>query len=82
MRSFLVWKNACLNYGGTSYMVFIGPVFHKTTKTCLKSVGHGGHEWVEKEMCRFADDMSKQTHCTGSVRKSMSLVAAQLPYQV
>ncbi len=22
-------------------MVFIGPIFHNTTETCLKSVGHG-----------------------------------------
>ncbi len=33
-------------------------VFHNTTKTCLKRGGHGGYEWVEKEMCRFAEDMS------------------------
>ncbi len=68
MCSFLVWKNACLNYrefdlegdleGGTPYMVFIGPVFHNTIKTCLKRVGHGGYEWGEKGMCRFAVDMS------------------------
>ncbi len=68
MCSFLVWKHVCLNnrefdlegnlVGVTPYMVFIGPVFHNTTKTCLKGVGHGGYEWVEKEMCRFAEDMS------------------------
>ncbi len=45
-------------------MVFIGPVFHYTSKTCLKRVWHGGYEWEEKEMCRFAEDMSKQAHCT------------------
>ncbi len=28
--------------GGTPYMVFIGPVFHNTTKTCLKRKRHGG----------------------------------------
>ncbi len=44
--------------GGTPYMVFIDPVFHNTIKTCLKRVGHFGYEWVEKEMCRFAEDMS------------------------
>ncbi len=44
--------------GGTPFMVFIGPVFHKTIKTCLKRVWHCGYEWVEKEMCRFAEDMS------------------------
>ncbi len=44
--------------GGTPYMIFIGPVFHNTTKTCLKGVGHGGYEWVEKVMCRFAEEMS------------------------
>ncbi len=48
--------------GGTTYMELIGPVFHNTFKTCLKRVGHGGYEWVEKEMFRFAEDMSKQTH--------------------
>ncbi len=44
--------------GGTPYMVFIDPIFHYTIKTCLKRVGHCGFEWVEKEMCRFAEDMS------------------------
>ncbi len=68
MCSFLVWKNACLNYREfdlkgdiikvTPYMEFIGPAFHNTNKTCLKRVGHCGYEWVEKEMCRFAEDMS------------------------
>ncbi len=41
--------------GGTPHMVFIGPVFHNTIKTCSKSVGHGGYEWVEKRnvsVCR------------------------------
>ncbi len=47
-------KNACLNYrefdlegelvGGTLCMVFIGQVFHNTTKFCLKRVGNGGYE--------------------------------------
>ncbi len=67
MCSFLVWKNASLNYRkfdlegnlvGVPYMVYIGPVFHNTNKTCLKTVGHCGYEWVEKEMGRFAEDMS------------------------
>ncbi len=67
MCSLLVWKNACLNSRefdlegdlvGTPYIVFIGPVFHNTVKTCLKIVGYGGREWVEKEVCRFAEDMS------------------------
>ncbi len=68
MCSFLVWKKARLDYrefeiqgdlvGATPYMVFIGSVFHDTIKTCLKRVGHCGFEWVEKEMCRFAEDMS------------------------
>ncbi len=44
--------------GGTPYMVFIGPVFHYTIKTGLKRVGHVGYEWVEDEMCWFAEDMS------------------------
>ncbi len=39
-------------------MVFIGPVFHDTIYICLKRVGHDGYEWVEKEMCRFAEGMS------------------------
>ncbi len=68
MCSFLVWKNTCLNYrefdlegdlvGVAPYMVFIGPVVHYTIKTCLKRVGHCGYEWVEKDMGRFAEDMS------------------------
>ncbi len=44
--------------GGTPYMEFIGPVFHYTIETCLKRVGYYGFEWVENEMCRFAEDMS------------------------
>ncbi len=44
--------------GGTPYIVFIGPVFHYTIKTCLKRVGHCGYEWVEKVTCRFEEDMS------------------------
>ncbi len=49
---------------GTPYMVFIGPVFHCTIKTCLMRVWHCGYELVENEMCRFVEDMSSQTHCT------------------
>ncbi len=63
---FLVWKNAGLNYREIDlegylvgvYMVFIDPVFHNTSKTCLKRIAQSGNEWVEKEMCRFAEDMS------------------------
>ncbi len=40
------WRWPC---GGTQYMVYIGPVFHNTIKTCLKTVGYCGYEWVEKE---------------------------------
>ncbi len=63
MCSFLVWKNACLNYRefdleGDLVVVFIGPVFHNTIKICVKCLGYCGFEWVEKEMCRFAEDMS------------------------
>ncbi len=68
MCSFLVWKNACLNYrefnlegdlvGVPHTWYFVGPVFHLIIKTCLKRVWHGGYEWVENEMCRFAEDMS------------------------
>ncbi len=67
MCSFLVWKKRVFEFsqgwpwrwpcGGTPYMVFIGPIVHNTTKTCLMKVGHGGYEWVEKEMYRFAEDM-------------------------
>ncbi len=49
------WRRPC---GGTPYVVFIGPFFHYTNKTCLKTGGHGGYEWMEKEMGRFAGDMS------------------------
>ncbi len=44
--------------GGTPYMVFNGLAFRYTNKTCLKKVGRCGYEWVEKEMGRFAEDMS------------------------
>ncbi len=44
--------------GGTLNIDFIGPVFHYTTKTCLKKVGNCAYELEEKEMCRFAEDMS------------------------
>ncbi len=49
--------------GGTPCMVFIDPVFHNTIKTCLKRIAQSGYEWLKNEMCRFAEDMSKQTHC-------------------
>ncbi len=68
MCSFLVWKKRVFELsrvcpcrwtpGGTPYMVFIGAVFHNITKTCLKRLGHGGYEWVEKEVGGFAEDMS------------------------
>ncbi len=61
-------KNKCLNYrkfdlegdlvGYPIHNTFIGPVLHDTIKTCLKRVGQGSYERVEKEMCRFAEDMS------------------------
>ncbi len=44
-------------------MVFIDPVFHNTYKTCLNRITQSGYEWVEKGMCRFAEDMSWQTPC-------------------
>ncbi len=54
MCSFLVWKKTVFELsrgwswrwpcGGTPYMVFIGPVVHNTTKSCLKRIGHGGYE--------------------------------------
>ncbi len=68
MCSFLVWKNACLNYrefdiegdlvGAPHTWFFIGPVFHNIIKTCLKMVGYSGYEWDEKEIYRFAEDMN------------------------
>ncbi len=58
------WRWPC---GGNPYMEFIGLVFHYTNKFCLKRVGHIGFEWVENKMCRFAVDMSLQTHCTLSI---------------
>ncbi len=73
MCSFLVWKKtrvwiiASLTLKVTPYMIFIGPVFHNTIKTCLKCVGYCDFEWVENEMCRFAKDMSYQTHCTALI---------------
>ncbi len=59
--------------GGTPYMVFIGPVFQNTIKACWRRVGHGGYEWLEKEMCQFAEDMSKQTHCINGLSCFTSL---------
>ncbi len=66
--SFLVAKNAYFNYREFDLDIdlveaphtcfFIGPVIHNTIKTCLKIVGQCGYEYVEKEMCRFAEDMS------------------------
>ncbi len=41
----------------------LGLIFHYTIETCLKRIGHGGYELLEKEMCRFAEVMSLQTHC-------------------
>ncbi len=44
--SFKCEKNACLNdreFDLESDLVFIGPVFHNTTKTRLKIVGHCGY---------------------------------------
>ncbi len=73
MCSFLVWKNACLNYRefdlegdlvGTPCMIFIGLVFHYTIKAYLKRVWHCGYACVEKDMRWFTKNMSKQTHCT------------------
>ncbi len=43
----LVWKNACLN--NREFDLEGDQAFHYTTKTCLKTVGHCGYEWVEKE---------------------------------
>ncbi len=68
MCSFLVWKNACLNYrefdleGALvgvphTWYLTIQP-FITLKKTCLKREEHGSYEWVEKEMGRFAEDMS------------------------
>ncbi len=72
MCSFLVWKNACLNccefdlegdLVGVPHAWYLSAhFFHNTNKTCLKCVGYCGFEWVEKEMCLFAEDMSSQTH--------------------
>ncbi len=58
MCSFWVWKNAYLNYREFDLEVDLVGVPYNTTKTWLKIVGHGGYEWVENEMCRFAEDMS------------------------
>ncbi len=53
MCSFLVRKNACLNYRefdlegdlvGVPHTWCIGAVFHYTIKTCLKRIGYGGYE--------------------------------------
>ncbi len=62
-----VWIIASLTLKMTSWGYPIHGIYrlnlHYTIKTCLKRVGHCGFELVGKEMCRFAEDMSKQTHC-------------------
>ncbi len=67
MCSFLVWKKACLNYRefdlegdlvGVPHTWYLSVQSFIRLKTCLKRVWHCGYEWVEKEMCRFAEDMS------------------------
>ncbi len=64
MCSFLKWRNDCLNFREFNLEGALVGVPHtwylwaQTIKTCLKRVEHGGYEWVEKEMCRFAQDMS------------------------
>ncbi len=61
MCSFLVWKNAGLNYREFDLegdLVGVPHIwYYYTIKTYLKRVGHCGYEWVEKEMGRFAEDM-------------------------
>ncbi len=54
----IIIASLTLKAKGTPYVVFNGPAFHYTNKTCLKTVGHCGYEWVEKEMGWFAEDMS------------------------
>ncbi len=68
MCSCLMWKKRVFEVsrvwpwedlvGVPPYIVLIVQAFHNTTTTCLKKVGRGGYEWVEKEMWRFAEDMS------------------------
>ncbi len=63
--SFLVSKNACLNYrefdlegdlvGEPHTWYLSGQSF---IETCLKRVRHGGYEKLQKQMPRFAEDMS------------------------
>ncbi len=64
---------------GAPYMVFIGPVFHCTTKTCLKRV-HDGDEWVEKEICLFVEDMRQIFYdtCLHAVKKEISRFAENM----
>ncbi len=66
MCSFLVWKNACLNYRKfdfEGYLVGVPHTWYLSAQSfiaLLKLVWreYDGYEWVEKEMCRFAEDMS------------------------
>ncbi len=68
MCSFLVWKNACLNYrefdiegdlvGVPHTWYLTAQSFIRLLKESLKRVWHCGYEWVEKEMRQFAVDMS------------------------
>ncbi len=64
MCSFLVCKSECLNdreWDLEDELVVVPHTWYllaQSLKTCLKRVGHGGYEWVEKEMCQFVEDMS------------------------
>ncbi len=50
----LTWK---VTLWGALCVVFIGPIFIGTNETCLKRVGHGGFEQLNKEMYQFEEDM-------------------------
>ncbi len=43
-----------------TYLITYYLIYHNLIEKCLKRIGHGAYE---KEMCRFAEDMSLQTHC-------------------
>ncbi len=61
-------KNACLNYREFDLegdLVGVPQAWHLSAQSFttlltffVKRVGHDGYEWVEKEMCWFAEDMS------------------------
>ncbi len=43
---------------GTPCVVLFGSTFDKTIESNLKRIGHGDYEYMDKDKCRFAENMS------------------------